>query len=223
MITITAFAWVPPFAQGSVRDLRVRWALEEAGLPYQTRLLGLGEHKQTEHRTRQPFGQVPTFEEDGRTLFESGAIVLYLAERSAALAPAGAAGRAEVMAWAFAALNTLEPHVANLADIDLFSAGEAWAAARRPAVTAAVRERLEPIQQQLNGRDWLTGAAFSAADILMVTVLRDLRKTEILPDFPGLEAYRARAEARPAFIKALADQLAPFARNAPQEGDSAAG
>lgn len=157
---------------------------------------------------------MPTLEEDGRTLFESGAIVLHLAERSTALAPADPAGRAEVMAWAFAALNTLEPHVANLADIDLFSAGEAWAAARRPAVVDAVRERLGPIEARLSGRDWLTGA-FSAADILMVTVLRDLRATEILPGYPALEGYRARAEARPGFAKALADQLAPFAENAP--------
>jgi glutathione S-transferase len=209
MIRVSAFRWVPPFARGLVRDLRVRWALEEAGLPYEERLIGPEDQTSGAYRALQPFGQVPAYEEDGLVLFESGAIVLHVAERSEALMPAEPGRRARVTAWMFAALNTIEPRIQNLAEIDLFYADEQWAKLRRPAAVEAVRARLETLAGSLRGRDYLEHR-FTAADLLMTTVLRILRQTDLVAEVPVLESYRLRCEARPAFQKALADQMAAF-------------
>jgi glutathione S-transferase len=215
-IRVSAFRWVPPFAQGLVRDLRVRWALEEAGLAYQERLIGPEDQRSESYRSLQPFGQVPAYEEDGLAMFESGAIVLHIAERSDALMPSEPGARARVKTWMFAALNTVEPHIQNLAEIDLFHAGKEWAKARRPAAVEAVKARLANLSGWLDRRDYLEGR-FTAADLLMTTVLRILRHTDLVAEIPVLEAYRLRCEARPAFRKAVADQMAPFAVNAPPQ------
>lgn len=204
---------MPPFAQGFVRDLRVRWALEEAGIPYLERLVDFEQTKSADYRAQQPFGQVPVMEENGRSLFESGAIVLHLANRSPALAPMDPHDREQMVAWIFAALNSIEPCVGNLADIDIFSKGEAWATARRPAVVKVIAGRLGELSTHMGDRDYLVANRFTAADIIMTTVLRDV-PADILGGFPTLAAYRARCEARAAFKKALADQLAPFAKHA---------
>jgi glutathione S-transferase len=214
MIKVSAFRWVPPFAQGLVRDLRVRWALEEAGLAYEERLIGPEDQASESYRRLQPFGQVPAYEEDGLVLFESGAIVMHVAERSEALMPAGPSGRARTRTWMFAALNSVEPHIQNLAAIDLFHAEEEWAKQRRPAAVDMVKSRLESLSGWLDGRDYLEDR-FTAADLLMTTVLRILRHTDIVAQIPKLDAYRTRCEARPAFRKAMEDHLAPFAANAP--------
>ena len=213
-IRVSAFRWVPPFAQGLARDFRVRWALEEAGLPYEERLIGPEDQSTESYRALQPFGQIPAIEEDGFPLFESGAIVLHIAERSEALMPRDPAGRARVMCWAFAALNSIEPRVSALAEIDLFHADAEWGRLRRPAVEQAAKTRLTALAARFNGRDYLEDR-FTAADILMTTVLRVLRHTDLLAQVPPLEAYRQRCEARPAFQKAMADHLAPSAKNAP--------
>jgi glutathione S-transferase len=215
MIQVTAFKWVPPFAQGSVRDIRVRWALEEAGLGYDDHLIGFEDQATPAYRAMQPFGQVPAYRDDKVEMFESGAIVLWIAQNSDQLMPADDAGRAMVMTWLFAAMNSVEPFVGQLAGIDLFHAEEDWAKARRPQVEAVLRQRLADLQAALGDRRWFAGEAFSAADILMTHVLRDLRHTDMLADYPALKDYVARAEARPAFKRALADQLKPFAAHAP--------
>jgi glutathione S-transferase len=213
-IRVSAFRWVPPFAQGLARDFRVRWALEEAGLPYEERLIGPEDQTTESYRALQPFGQIPAIEEDGLPLFESGAIVLHIAQRSDALMPSDSAGRARVTCWAFAALNSIEPRVQALTEIDLFHADAEWAKLRRPAVEQAVKTRLAALAARFNGRDYLEDR-FTAADILMTTVLRLLRHTDLLAQIPPLDAYRQRCEARPAFQKAMADHLAPSAKNAP--------
>jgi glutathione S-transferase len=218
MITVTAFRWVPPFAQGLVRDLRVRWALEEAGLAYEERLIEPEDQVSGDYRCLQPFGQVPAYVENGGPgtleLFESGAIVLHIAEASQALMPRDPAGRARAVTWLFAALNSIEPHIQNLAAIDLFYAQEEWAKERRPGAVQMVEKRLDELAAALDGRDWLEDR-FTAGDLMMTSVLRILRHTDIVAQRPTLEAYRLRCEARPAFRKALADQLRPFAENAP--------
>jgi glutathione S-transferase len=210
MITITAYSWVPPFAQGLVRDLRVRWALEEAGLPYEVRLYQLGENKAPEHRALQPFGQVPAYEEDGLRLFESGAIVLHIARRAPVLSPGGEAARGRLESWAFAAINSVEPPIWTW--IVLGFIGEAGQPARAPT-EEFIKTRLADLSAALGDREFLLPEGFSAADILMSTVLRQLRSSDLEP--PPLAAYRARCEARPAFERALAAQLAPFAEHAP--------
>ena len=209
MIKVSAYRSVPPFARGLVRDLRVRWALEEAGLPYETRLLGPGEKTSAAYRALQPFGQVPAFEEDGLALFESGAIVLHIAERSDALMPADAHARARMITWMFAALNTLEPHIQNLVALELFHASEEWAKQRRPALLEAAQTRLAALSNCLEGRDYLEHR-FTAADLLMTTVLRVADRARLLANLPIVDAYRLRCEARPAFKKALASQMADF-------------
>ena len=214
MIKVTAFGWVPPFAQGLVRDLRVRWALEEAGLPYEERLIGPADQNTNSYRREQPFGQVPVFEEDGLTLFESGAIVLHIAERSEALMPRDPAGRGRTCTWMFAALNSIEPAIANLAEIDLFHEGAEWATLRRPAALDRARGRLSALSDWLGPREYLE-ERFTAGDLLMTTVLRILRHTDHLAETPNLDAYCKRCEARPAFTKALSAQMATFAANAP--------
>lgn len=207
---LTAFNWVPPVAEGSVRDIRVRWALEEAGIAYDDALIDLDARDSAAHRALQPFGQVPAYRDGDVEMFESGAIVLWLAQTSDRLMPADEPGRARVMTWLFAASNTIEPWVAQLAIIDFFHQGEGWTAGRRPQVETFLRKRLDELQAALGDRDWFADGRFSAADILMTHVLRDLRHTDIVADYPALAAYVARAEARPAFQRALAAQLAPF-------------
>ena len=214
MIRVTAFRWVPPFAAGLVRDLRVRWALEEAGLAYEERLIGQEEQASPDFRKEQPFGQVPVYEEDGLVLFESGAILLHIAERSEALLPADPPGRARATAWIFAALNSVEPHVQNLALIDLFYKDAEWAKLRRPGALEFAQKRLAAVAEWLGGRDYLEDR-FTAGDLMMTTVLRNLRHTDLVTGHPTLGPYLSRCESRPAFQKALADQLAPFAANAP--------
>jgi glutathione S-transferase len=209
MITLSAFRWVPPLAQGLVRDLRVRWALEEAGIPYRERLIGPEDQATAAYRALQPFGQVPAIETDTLKLFESGAIVIYIAERSDALMPPDPNARARTCAWIFAALNSVEPQIQNLAELDLFYAREAWALMRRPMAVEAVQNRLAAVENWLGDREYLEDR-FTAADLMMTTVLRILRHTDIVSDRPALKAYQARCEARPAFQKAMADHLKPF-------------
>ena len=215
MITVYAFKWVPDFAQGLVRDLRVRWALEEAGIPYATRLLGQDDKETAEYRKLQPWGQVPVIEDDGLVLFESAAIVQYIAEKSEALSPRDPAGRAKMAQWLFAAMNSVEPHISNLGNIDLFHANEEWAKARRPSQEAFTRMKLASLAKRLDGREWLEDR-FTAADLMMVSVLRNLRHTDIVSADPVLGPYVARGEARPAFQRALAAQLTTFKENAPE-------
>lgn len=210
MITVSAFRWVPDFARGLVRDLRVRWALEEAGLPYHARLIGPEDQKSAGYRAMQPFGQVPAYEEDGFVLFESAAIVHHIAAKSEALMPSDENGRARMTAWMFAALNSIEPHIQNLTAIDLFHAKEDWAVARRPAELQRVQSRLKALSDWLDGRDYLENR-FTAADLLMTTVLRIPRHSDVVAQMPVLEAYRLRCEARPAFKRALDAQMADFA------------
>jgi glutathione S-transferase len=209
MIKLTAFRSLPPFAQGLARDFRVRWALEEARIPYEARLIGPEDQASAAYRALQPFGQIPAIEADGLTLFESGAIVLYIAERSEALAPSDAHGLARTNAWIFAALNSVEPAVITLAGLDLFHAGETWAAESRPVAVQAVQKRLAALEQWLGGRDYLEDR-FTAGDLLMTTVLRILRHTDIVSGRPTLQAYQERCEARPAFQRAMADHLKPY-------------
>jgi glutathione S-transferase len=222
MINCYAFGSVPPFAQGLVRDLRVRWALEEAGLPYRVTLVGDAADAipPSRYRAIQPFGQVPAIEDGDLTLFESGAIVLHFAERSEKLLPRDPSDRARVIQWMFAALNTIEPCVQGLAEIDLFYGGERWAAERRPSVEQALRRRLAELAAQLDGPEYLADS-FSAADILMTTVLRILRHTNLLEEEPILAAYKERCESRPAFARALAGQMAAFERRDAQPSATA--
>ena len=210
MITLTAFRWVPPFAQGLVRDLRVRWALEEAGIPYEEKLIGVKDQASPEYRTLQPFGQVPAIEDGDLKLFESGAIVLEIAERSDALLPADAQGRARARAWTLAALNTVEPPVTHLGGLMIFHANEPWAAPALPTAEQAVCKRLDEVAQWLGERDYLEDR-FTVGDLMMTTVLRTLRNTSLVSDRPVLQAYQSRCEERPAFRKALGDHLRPFA------------
>ena len=214
-ICVTAFKWVPPQAQGLVRDLRVRWALEEAGLPYTEKLIGPGDQNSPAYRAVQPFGQVPVYEEDGFTLFESGSIVMHIGQRSTTLLPADPQKRARAITWMFAALNSVEPHVQALTSIDLFFANEEWAKQRRPGAEKMALARLNGVAASLEGRDYLEGE-FTAGDLLMVSVLRFLRHTSLVKDMPVLAAYVARCEARPAFKRALAAQVVHFERNAPK-------
>ena len=214
MIKVYAFPWVPPFAQGLVRDLRVRWALEEAGIPYEEKLLAPGDQQSAAYLRLQPFGQVPVLEDGELALFESGEIVLHIAEQSEALAPRDAAGRSRMKTWMFAALSSVEPYIANLADIDLFNDGKEWAKLRRPDVEDTVKTRLGQLSDWLGDRDYLEDR-FTAADLLMTTVLRNLRHVDLLARFSNLDAYKRRCEARPAFVRALEAQLATFAAHAP--------
>jgi glutathione S-transferase len=212
-IRLSCFRAVPPFAQGLVRDLRVRWALEEAGLSYIERVIGPEDQQSEAYRRLQPFGQVPAYEEGDLVLFESGAIVHHVAQRCAALMPADPAARARVTTWMFAAMNTIEPPVQNLGAIDVFHAQEDWAKARRPGAVQAVQKRLADLATWLGARSYLEDR-FTAADLLMTTVLRMLRHTDIVAQIPVLENYRLRCEARPAFQRALAAQMAVFERHA---------
>jgi len=208
VITISAFAWVPDFAQGQVRDLRARWALEEAGLPYKTRLLEQGDQDKPEYRALQPFGQVPMLQDGDVTLFETGAIVLYIGETSETLLPRDKASRFHATQWLIAALNSIEPFVMNVALIDLFYAEEEWAKLRRPGALEFMHKRLSGLSKSLGDKPYLDGDRFTAGDLLMSSVLR------ILPDetsrYANLAAYVERCTARPAFKRAIAAQIADF-------------
>jgi glutathione S-transferase len=208
MITISAFKAVPEFAKGQVRDLRVRWALEEAGLPYRTRLLVQGDQEKLEYREWQPFGQVPVFEEDGFVLFESGAIVLHVGERSETLLPKDPKARARATQWLVAALNSIEPFLLNVALIDLFYANEEWAKLRRPGAVEFAQKRLTALSKRLGDGPFLDGVRFTAGDLMMATVLRILNHTDIVTRDGRLAAYIERCTARPAFQRALAAQVA---------------
>ena len=201
---VTAYDWAPDEGAGLVRDMRVRWALEEVGQSYDVRHLSWGQQKEPEHRARHPFGQVPTYEEDGLVLFESGAIVFHIAETRPGLVPADQAGRARAIEWMFAALNTIEPVVWDLVMVRVIERDQNWSKARLPMVEARLRERLDELSARLGDAEWLDGA-FSAGDLLMVQVLRHLGRTRILDSYPSLAAYVARGEARPAFGRALED------------------
>ena len=218
-IEITAFRWVPDFAQGLVRDLRVRWALEEAGLDYRVRLLD--QERPPEYLLEQPFDQVPCFNDGKVRIFETGAIVQYIGEQSETLLPRDPQGRFRAIQWTYAALNSVEPAFINLLLVDIFYAGEEWAKLRRPGAEDFARLKLKRVSDWLDGNEWLEDR-FTIGDLLMVTVLRFLRHTELVAEFPNLKDYLARGEARPAFQRALADQLAVFAANQPQmEGEAA--
>jgi glutathione S-transferase len=192
--------------------MRVRWVLEEAGLPYDVRLLSFEAMKQPAHRARHPFGQIPTYEEVDLVLFESGAIVLHIAERHPGLLPVDANARARAIGWMFAALNTVEPPIVERSMATLFEKDKGWYAERLPTLDHHVRLRLDDLAAAMGDADWLDGA-FSAADLLMVTVLRRLGSSGLLDDYPALSAYIARGEARPAYRRAFADQRAVFERS----------
>jgi glutathione S-transferase len=215
-IEISAFAWVPPFAKGLVRDLRVRWALEEAGVRYRERLLDATNERPEDYLREQPFGQVPIYNEGNIRMFETGAIVLHIAERSEALMPGDPAGRARATSWVVAALNSIEPSVMELSNIDIFNADADWARARRPEAERKVRERLRRLSNWLGERDHLEDR-FTAGDLMMTAVLRILRNTKLVAEYPNLAQYQARCEARPAFRRALEAQLAVFEKHQPAE------
>ena len=210
MITISAFKSVPDFAKGQVRDLRVRWALEEAGLPYRTRLLAQGDQEKPEYRALQPFGQVPIFEEDGFVLFETGAIVLHIADRSETLLPKDPLARARATQWLIAALNSIEPFIMNVAVIDLFYANEEWAKLRRPGAVEFVQKRLSALSKTLGAKLYLDGDRFTAGDLMMTTVLRILKHTDIVTSDERPATYIERCTARPAFKRAFDAQIGDF-------------
>jgi glutathione S-transferase len=217
MIKLTAFRWVPPLAQGLVRDLRVRWALEEVGLKYEVHLIGPDEQKSAAYRKLQPFGQVPVLQDDDLEFFESGAIVLHIAEKSPTLMPEDAAGRVRALTWVFAAINSLEAQIQNLLTIDLFNADKTWAIERRPEALNIVKDRLTKLQDWLGDKKYLEGDRFTVGDLMMTTVLRSLRHLDLLQkEFPRLNEFQLRCESRAAFQKALADQLRVFKENAPR-------
>ena len=206
-ITITAFERSPDGGKGLARDTRVRWALEEAGLSYETRLVSSLAMKEAAHLALHPFGQIPTYEEGDLALFETGSIVLHIAERRPGLFPADANARARAITWMFAALNTVEPPILELVIVKLVEGDRPWKAERLPLVEERVRARLNQLAARLGAADWLDGG-FSAGDLLMVSVLLRLRPSGLLNEFPSLAAYVARGEARPAYQRAFAAQLA---------------
>ena len=208
--TITAFANSPDRGRGQARDMRVRWALEEVGQPYDVRLVSFEDLKQPPHRALHPFGQIPTYEDGDLALFESGAIVLHIAECHAGLLPREANARSRAIAWMFAALNTVEPPIVELDMAMLVERDESWYAARLPLLERRVRVRLDELSRRLGEADWLDGD-FSAGDLMMVSVLRRLNGSRLLDEYPAIAAYVARGEARPAFKRAFAAQLAGFA------------
>ena len=208
-ITITAFERSPDRGQGLARDMRVRWALEETGEPYDVRLLSFEAMKQPAHKALHPFGQIPTYEEGDLVLFESGAIVFHLAERHGGLLPEDGDARARAIGWMFASLNTVEPPIFDLSLARILERDQPWFEQRVRALEASVRARLDDLASRLGDGEWLDGA-FSAGDLLMVTVLRRAQVAGILAEYPSLCAYVARGEARPAYQRAFADQLAVF-------------
>ncbi|RVE91110.1 glutathione S-transferase family protein [Sinorhizobium meliloti] len=208
-ITITAFERSPDGGQGMARDMRVRWALEEVGQPYGVRLLSFKAMKAPAHLALHPFGQIPTYEEGDLALFESGAIVFHIAERHAGLLPDDANARARAITWMFAALNTVEPPIVDREVAEYLEGDETWYEQRLPFIDERIRKRLGELSGRLGNADWLDGA-FSAGDLLMVTVLRRLEGSGILEEYPNLSAYVARGKARPAYKRAFVAQLAVF-------------
>ena len=206
---ITAFARSPDRGKGLARDMRVRWALEEVGQPYDVRLLSFSEMKEPAHRRLHPFGQIPTYEEGDLALFESGAIILHIAERHAGLLPDDANARARAITWMFAALNTVEPPILELVTARIFEGDKPWSKARLPLVEDRVRDRLKQLSARLGGAEWLDGG-FSAGDLMMVSVLLRLKPSGLLDEYPNLAAYVARGEARPAYKRAFDAQLAVY-------------
>jgi glutathione S-transferase len=218
---ITSFRWVPDFAAGLVRDLRIRWALEEIGRPYRVRLLDALNPRPAEYFLEQPFGQVPAFRDDQVQLFESGAILIHLAIEEERLLPRDRNERMRGVAWLIAALNSVEPMIFELANIDIFHRGQEWTVQRRPQVVEKIEARLKLLADALGDKEWLEGL-FTIGDLMMVSVLRNLRHTDLVAGQPTLAAYVARGEARPAFQRALADQLSVFKQNQPEpEGEAA--
>lgn len=205
--TITAFERSPDKGKGLARDMRVRWALEETGQPYEVRLVSFGAMKEAPHRALHPFGQIPTYEEGDLVLFESGAIVLHIAERRPGLLPAEENARARAIAWMFAALNTIEPPILDLQTAKYLEGDKPWYEQRLPLIEERIRTRLEELSTRLGKADWLDGE-FSAGDLMMVSVLLRLKPSGMLDAFPGLAAYVARGEARPAYRRAFEAQLA---------------
>ncbi|WP_066822503.1 glutathione S-transferase family protein [Sphingomonas mali] len=206
-ITITAFERSPDGGKGLARDTRVRWALEEAGLPYEVRLVSFTGMKEPAHLAVHPFGQIPTYEEGDLALFETGAIVFHIAERHPALLPTEPDARARAITWMFAALSSVEPPVLDLQTAKFAEGDKSWAQERMPLVFDRIRARLSQLADRLGDAEWLDGK-FSAGDLLMVSVLLRLRMSGILDEFPTLAAYVARGEARPAYQRAFAAQLA---------------
>ncbi|WP_448662115.1 glutathione S-transferase family protein [Sphingomonas sp. CJ20] len=204
-IEIVTFEWVPDFARGYVRDYRVRWALEEAGIAYRTDPIS-AVHRPASHFAEQPFGQVPAYREGAVRMFESGAIVLHIAERSDALLPRDPVARARAQCWMFAALNSVEPQLMELTNVDLFAKGEEWARLRRPSLVKAIAKRLGQLAAALGDRDYLEGS-FTAGDLLMASALRALDHTDLLDEHPALAAYQRRCTARPGFVAAIDAQL----------------
>ena len=211
-IVITAFERSPDGGQGLARDTRVRWALEEVRQPYEVRLVSFGAMKEPAHLALHPFGQIPTYQEGDLALFESGAIILHLAQQHPGLLPDDPDARARAIAWMFAALNTVEPPVFNLSMFTLLERDKSWFEQRLPMVEGQVRDRLRQLSARLGDADWLDGA-FSAGDLLMVTVLLRAKSSGIVDEYPNLAAYIARGEARPAYRRAFDDQYAVFARS----------
>jgi len=207
--TLTVFEKSPDRGRGLARDMPVRWALEEAGQPYEVRLVAFGEIKEDAYLARHPFGQIPSYEAGDLTLFESGAIVFHIAERHPGLLPDEPDARARAIAWMFAALSTVEPPILDLTIARIIEADKPWSEARLPLVEERIRARLAPLSVRLGDADWLDGA-FGAGDLLMVSVLRRLTRSGMLDAYPNLAAYVTRGEARPAFQRAFAAQLAVF-------------
>lgn len=215
--TITVFERSPDRGKGLARDMRVRWALEEVGQPYEVRLVSFEAMKQPAHLALHPFGQIPTYEEGDLVLFESGAIVLHIAERHAGLLPDDADARGRAIAWMFAALNTVEPPILELVIARIVEGDKPWGAERLPLVEERIRHRLNQLSARLGDADWLDGA-FSAGDLMMVHALLRLKPSGMLDEFPTLAAYVARGEARPAYRRAFDAQLAVFAAATPHAG-----
>ena len=211
--TITAFESSPDKGQGLARDMRVRWALEEVGQRYDVRLVSFKEMKQAGHRKLQPFGQIPTYEEGDLVLFESGAIILHLAQRHAGLLPNDENARARAITWIFSAVSTLEPPIVELEQFPYAEGDKPWYKERLPLLEDRIRVRLGELSSRLGNADWLDGA-FSAGDLMMVMVLRRLEGSGLLEEYPSLVAYVARGEARPAYQRAFAAQLAVFTSKA---------
>lgn len=213
-IEITAFRWVPEFAQGLVRDLRVRWALEEAGLDYRVRLLD--QERPPEYVKDQPFDQVPCFSDGTVRIFESGAIVQYIGEKNEMLLPREPQGKYRAIQWSYAALNSVEPSVQHRVLLDAFYADQEWAKLRKPGADEFARLKLKRVSDWLANKQWLEGDRFTIGDLMMVTVLRLAVRGQLLDDTPNLSAYVKRGEARPAFQRALEGQLAAFREHEPQ-------
>ena len=212
---VTAYRWVPDFAQGLVRDLRVRWALEEIDRPYRVRLLDVTKPRPDEYFCEQPFGQVPAYRDDEVQLFESGAILIHLGLQDERLLPADHVQRMRAIAWLIASLNSVEPAIFPLLMINVFNKGEPWTEEARPKFLERLNSRLKCLSDALGDKEWLE-ERFTIADLMLVTVLRQLRSGKTVDQFPNLAALVARGEARPAFQRALADQLEVFAKNQPE-------